>query len=296
MRFRFSFRIALLLLFLFPGLCVAQSTNRVTILYDAFGKSSDLRMDWGYSALIERDGKRILFDTGNNPEIFAENVKRLGVDLKKLDFVVVSHRHTDHATGLDYVLKLNPSVTVYAPRELAGGFGDTVPKTFYRTNESLPSDRRYFGGHPPEKIAFGSFWKGAKFVLVDKPTEVAPGIYLIPTVSQLPPFVGLPEISLGIRTNKGLILFTGCSHAGIEKILEASASVDNHLHLLFGGLHLIQTPDPEIERISTALHERWKLDGIAPGHCTGEPAFAILQRNFGDQYHYAGLGSVVSIP
>ena len=88
---------------------------------------------------------------------------------------------------------------------------------------------------------------------MDKPTEVAPGIYLIPTVSQLPPSVGLPEISLGIRTNKGLILFTGCSHAGIEKILEASASVDNHLHLLFGGLHLIQTPDPEIERISNRL-------------------------------------------
>lgn len=278
-----------------PSVLGADPSDRVTILYDAFGKSSELKMDWGYSALIERDGKRILFDTGNNPEIFAENVKKLGVDLKKLDFVVMSHRHADHATGLDYVLSVNPRVTVYVPRELAGGFGDSVPKSFYRTNDSLPSGMRYFGGRPPEKIAFGTFWKDAKFVLVDKTTEVAPGVYLIPTISQVPPFVGLPEISLGIRTQKGLLLFAGCSHAGIEKILEASMSVDNHIHLLFGGLHLIQTPDPEIERVSTALHDKWKLDRIAPGHCTGEPAFAALQKLFDRDYLYAGVGTVIEL-
>ena len=290
--------IAFAVLTLFLSLCLqsAEPTNRVTILYDAFGKSPNLRMDWGYSALIEREGKRILFDTGNNPEIFAENVKKLGVDLKNLDFVVLSHRHTDHATGLDYLLSVNPRVTVYAPRELAVGFGDSVPKTFYRTNDSLPSEMRYFGGRPPERITFGTFWKGAKFVLVDKTTEVAPGVYLIPTISQVPPFIGIAEISLGIRTEKGFVLFTGCSHAGIEKIVEAAASVENHLHLLFGGLHLIQTPDPEIERISTALHDKWKFDRIAPGHCTGEPAFAILQKQFGDRYAYAGVGSVINIP
>ncbi len=296
MRLKVVLAFALLTVFLSLCLHSAEPANRVTILYDAFGKSPSLRMDWGYSALIEREGKRILFDTGNNPEIFAENVKKLGVDVKNLDFVVVSHRHADHATGLDYVLSVNPRVTVYAPQELATGFGDSVSKSFYRTNDSLPSGMRYFGGRPPEKIAFGTFWKGAKFVLVDKTTEVAPGVYLIFTISQVPPFVGLPEISLGIRTQKGLVLFTGCSHSGIEKIVEAAASVDNHVHLLFGGLHLIQTPDPEIERISAALHDKWKFNRIAPGHCTGEPAFAILQKQFGDQYEYAGLGSVISIP
>ena len=66
---------------------LAVSGNRVTILYDAFGKSPAMKKDWGYSALIEHGGKRILFDTGNNPEIFAQNVKAAGVDLTKLDFV-----------------------------------------------------------------------------------------------------------------------------------------------------------------------------------------------------------------
>ena len=52
--------------------------------------------DWGFSALVEVAGKRILFDTGNDADVFAANVKAKGVDLKTLDFVVLSHRHSDH--------------------------------------------------------------------------------------------------------------------------------------------------------------------------------------------------------
>jgi 7,8-dihydropterin-6-yl-methyl-4-(beta-D-ribofuranosyl)aminobenzene 5'-phosphate synthase len=58
----------------------------------------------------------------------------------------------------------------------------------------------------------------------------------------------------------------------------------------------VKASDPDIQRIATALHDQWKLDYIAPGHCTGEPTFAALQKMFGDHYIYAGLGSVVNIP
>ena len=84
--------------------------HRVTILYDAFGPRRDLTRDWGFAALVEYGGKRILFDTGNNADIFAHNVKALGIDLKRLDFVVVSHRHGDHTAGLNYLLRVNPKV------------------------------------------------------------------------------------------------------------------------------------------------------------------------------------------
>ena len=70
--------------------------NRITILYDAFGMPSGLTKDWGFSALIEYCGKTILFDTGNNAEVFMHNVGALKVDLSNLDFVVLSHRHGDH--------------------------------------------------------------------------------------------------------------------------------------------------------------------------------------------------------
>src|SRR5215472_7645111 len=74
-----SFSRITVVLFLSCGLSVAQSPNRVTILYDAFGKSPNLTKDWGFSALVEYGGKRILFDTGNNAGIFASNVKSLKV-------------------------------------------------------------------------------------------------------------------------------------------------------------------------------------------------------------------------
>ena len=274
----------------------AQSANRITILYDAFGKSSNLKKDWGFSAFVEYDSKRILFDTGNNADTFAQNVKALGIDLKKLDFAVISHRHGDHTSGLNYLLSVNPSVRIYAPKEAFGVFGAALPGTFYRKDESLPGYMRYYDGQPPAKMTFGTPWPSANFVWVDNLTEVAPAIYLISTVSQTPGTLELRELSLAIKSPRGVVLGVGCSHPGIEKILEASTAVDKHVHLVFGGLHLVTTPDPEITRLATALHDQWKVDRMAAGHCTGEPAFAAFRKAFGDHYLYAGLGSVIEIP
>jgi 7,8-dihydropterin-6-yl-methyl-4-(beta-D-ribofuranosyl)aminobenzene 5'-phosphate synthase len=281
---------------LLARVAAAQGQNRVTILYDAFGKPSSLQKDWGFAALIEYDGKRILFDTGNNADTFAHNVKALKIDLKRLDFVVISHRHGDHTSGLNYLLTVNPGVKIYVPKETYGVFGSSLPGTFYRRAESLSPDMRYFGGAPPETVRHGTPWTHANFIYVDSLTEVAPNIYLIATVSQTPGTLELRELSLAIKTSKGLILTTGCSHPGIEKIVEASMAVDNHVHLIFGGLHLVTTPQPEVDRIVVALHEKWKVDRIAPGHCTGEPAFAALQQLFGERYLYAGLGTILELP
>ncbi len=281
-------------IFLGAALCMPQPANRITILNDVFGKSPTLKKDWGFSALVEYGGKRILFDTGNNADIFAQNVKALGVDLKKLDLVVISHRHVDHTSGLNYLLNVNPQVKIYVPGDDV--FGGVVPVNFYRRLESLPPEMQYFGGLPKETLLRGTPWPQANFVKVDRLTEIAPGIYLIPTVSQVPGTLELPEISLSIRTPKGQVLVDGCSHAGVEKIVDAATAVDPHIHLIFGGLHLLKTPDSEIERIATALHDKWKVERIAPGHCRGEPAFAIFQKVFGAQYLYADLGTVIELP
>src|SRR5262249_24806410 len=111
----------------------ARAHGRATILYDAFGNSERLKRDWGFSALIEYSGKKILFDTGNNSKIFAANSKAMDVDLKDLDFVVISHRHGDHTSGLSHLLKVNPKVKIYAPAETFGVFGSTLPKGFYKS-------------------------------------------------------------------------------------------------------------------------------------------------------------------
>jgi len=270
--------------------------DRITILYDAFGKPSGMKKDWGYSALVEYGGKHILFDTGNNAEIFAQNVKVSGVDLKKLDFAVISHRHGDHTGGMNYLLTVNPQVKIFAPKEGFGVFGASLPGTFYRQDASLPDYMRYYNGKPPQMMTFGTPWPSANFVLIDGVTEAAPGISVIATGSQTPGTLELRELSLAIETPKGLILVVGCSHPGIERIVEASTVLDKHVYAIVGGLHLVTTPDSEIARIVTALHDKWKVDCVALGHCTGEPAFAAFQRAFGVHYNYAGLGSVIELP
>ncbi|MCI0400855.1 MAG: MBL fold metallo-hydrolase [Gammaproteobacteria bacterium] len=269
--------------------------NRITILYDAFGKTSIMQKDWGYSALIEYDGKRILFDTGNNDEIFAHNIKIAAVDLTTLDFVVISHRHGDHVGGLAHLLKVNPTVKIYAPSENFGVFGSSLPGTFYRRDESLPPEARYYDGAPPAVMHFGTAWPTANFELVEETTEITPGIHLIALMADKPGTLELRELSLAIDTPEGIVLVVGCSHPGIEKIIEAASAINNHIHAIVGGLHLLVTPDPEIKRIATALHDTWRVDSVAPGHCTGEPTFAALQKAFGDRYVYAGLGTVIAL-
>jgi 7,8-dihydropterin-6-yl-methyl-4-(beta-D-ribofuranosyl)aminobenzene 5'-phosphate synthase len=275
--------------------CVAavlgRGQDKVTILYDAFGESKELTKDWGFSALVEHNGKRILFDTGNDATIFEHNVKALSVDLTKLDFVVISHRHADHTTGLRYVLKVNPNVTVYVPSDGGNGFGGPpFPTTFLRPDDSLPAKMRYFGGTNPEHFAWGKLYDTGNFVLVDRLTEVSPGIFLVRTVSQKKGTLELPELTLAIKRPNGLLLVDGCSHAGIEAILEAASALDPRTEVVFGGLHLVTTPVEEIDVLVENLKTKWKVQRIAAGHCTGEPAFARLKKAYRENYFYAGLG------
>jgi len=290
------FALAVIVLLL-AGMAAAETPTRITILYDSFGKNPALTMDWGFAALVEYAGKRILFDTGGNPDILARNAATKNVDLTRLDFVVMSHRHGDHMGGLTYVLKVNPNVKIYAPKERSGVYGDDQPSsTWYRKDASLPAEQRYYRGAPPEILHMGAAWPGAHFQLIDKNIEIAPGMYLIALVSDKPGTLELKELSLAIKSPQGLILIVGCSHPGVERIVHEATSIDSHLYILFGGLHQVQATDAEVDRIAAVLHDQYKLERVAPGHCTGEPEFAALKRAFGDHYVYAGVGSVVDLP
>jgi 7,8-dihydropterin-6-yl-methyl-4-(beta-D-ribofuranosyl)aminobenzene 5'-phosphate synthase len=273
----------------------AAETARITVLYDAFGKDAAMTKDWGYAALVEINGKRILFDTGDDPMILAKNVQAKVVDLTKLDFVVLSHRHSDHVGGVSYLLSVNPKVKIYAPKEGFGIFGSDLPSKFYRKDESLPAEMRYYDGAPPEIMKFGTTFPGANIQLIDKTTEVAPGITLIALVSDAPGTKELKELSLAINTPDGIVLLVACSHPGIETIVAEAAKINPHIHFIAGGFHLVVAQDAAIEKVAAALHDTYKVDYIAPGHCTGEPTFAAMQRVFGDRYLYAGLGTTLGV-
>lgn len=274
-----------------PVAISGEPNGKITILYDAFGTDPTMTKDWGFSALVEIAGKRILFDTGDNAAIFETNVKAKGVDLTTLDFVVLSHRHSDHMAGLSHVLSVNPTVKIYAPKEGFGIFGSSLPSAFYRKDEALPEEMRYYGGKPPQVMQFGAAWPNAQFQLIDQTTEIAPGITLIAMISDLPGTRELKELSLAVNTPDGLLLIVGCSHPGIERIVEAAAAINPKIHLIAGGFHLVVATDDAIEKIVSALKDKFKVENIAPGHCTGEPSFAALKKAFGTRYIYAGLGT-----
>jgi len=154
---------------------------------------------------------------------------------------------------------------------------------------------RYYDGKPPALMTFGAAWPGANFELIDQTTEIAPGITLIALISDLPGTKELKELSLAVNTADGIVLVVGCSHPGIERIVEAAAAINPRIRLIAGGFHLVTAPDEVVTRVTTALKDRFKVESIAPGHCTGEPMFAALKKAFGDKYIYAGAGTSIPI-
>jgi 7,8-dihydropterin-6-yl-methyl-4-(beta-D-ribofuranosyl)aminobenzene 5'-phosphate synthase len=273
----------------------AQEAKRITVVYDAFGAPSELKKDWGFSALVEYGGKRILFDTGNNAGIFEFNIKKLGIDLTRLDAVVLSHRHGDHTSGLSYLLEVNPKVKIYVPMEGAF-FSSSLPAAFLKPYPGLPANMHYFEGKPPARVVSGTPWKNANFEIVTKPIEVFPGFYLLATQSQKPGTMEMNEVSLAFRTPKGLAVIVGCSHPGVEKILTEAAKIDSRLYTVTGGFHLVLAPEDEVQRVANVLSDTLKIERVAPGHCTSELGFAVFLDRFKERFDQAGLGTVITLP
>ena len=274
---------------------LAEDNKRITILYDAFGASSALVKDWGFAALIEYGGRRILFDTGNDAGIFEHNVERMGLDLGNLDAVVISHRHGDHTSGLTYLLSVNPKAPIYTPREGAF-FSGRLPPEFLKHESGLPPELQYYDGGQPKRWTSGTPWEGANFVTVTARTEIFPGFFIVTTRSERPGTLEMNELSLAVRTPEGLAVVVGCSHPGVEKILQEAARIHPRLYTVTGGFHLVVTPRAEVERTASALHDSLKVQRVAPGHCTSELGFAVFRDRFGERFDPAGLGAVIRLP
>jgi 7,8-dihydropterin-6-yl-methyl-4-(beta-D-ribofuranosyl)aminobenzene 5'-phosphate synthase len=281
---------------LFALSAIARAENRVTILHDAFGRRSDLQLDWGYSALVEYNGKRILFDTGDNIAVLRANVERMHINLANLDAVIISHSHGDHTSGLRYVLGLNPNVMVYVPddpafrsRELPQAFLATTPEP------KLNRDHRYYDGEPAAHIQGWQAYSDTKMTVVKEAMTVMPGVRLVTVVSDKPAFRGLVEVSMILDTPKGPVVIVGCSHPGIENIMAVamSGAPTQDVYMLFGGLHLVQDTDDQINGTLDVLEKKHRVARMAVGHCTGERAFYLVHQRWGKNDEYAGLGETI---
>lgn len=296
----------------------------ITNLYDAFGKDTSLKKDFGFSCVTKFNGKTILFDAGGNADFFKHNVQRLGIDLKQVDVAIVSHGHFDHLNGLDYLLEVNPQVKIYMPYDIFWGapvpFDATGNDTLVK--DSLPVYMRYFDGGKTKFVIpqSGRFWE-ANVEYVKASKEIFPGARLVATNS---PFLGyfsgypnksfvegqfdnqnngcehikftnLPELSLSMKTDKGEVVIVGCSHSGVERIVkQAKDETQNKIELVYGGFHMIPFKRDEVLKFCSYMKNDLGVHCVAPTHCSGHLAFSIFQKEFGSNYIYAGLGETIS--
>ncbi len=278
-------------------------------LYEAFGHEKEgVTFDWGFSALIRYNGKTILFDAGNSGDTLAGNAGALGVDLREVDLAVLSHRDNDHASGFDYLLKIDPEVDLYLPDDdiLGAPFEWALPKS----PSGVPPEQAYFRGQEGATVYDpGDRFLHANTEFIDSTKEIAPGIFLIPTHSKLtgefskyPPndkvtrYWGLPELSLALLTDEGVVVVVGCSHSGVENIVaKVKDELKRDVALVIGGFHLLPYDAEKITQVAKTLKGTLGVKRVAPAHCTGNLAFKIFREFYGDDYLFAGLGSNVSL-
>ncbi len=279
---------------LFPNPALAQANAQVhnlkiTVLSTMLADNGTVG-EWGYSALVEVDGHKILFDTGASPDAVARNAKALKIDLSDVEDVVMTHNHADHTGGL---LTLRKSLMARNPKALSRvhvGAGVFEPR--------LNSSGKDSNGLLPIKSAYEA--TGGRFIVHEKPEQLFPGIWFTgpvprpnqetnwsPGLSRRTP-AGLvddtvPEdSSLVFTTSQGMVILTGCGHAGIVNITQYAAKFTSSSQVLalMGGLHLFAKSDDVISWTASKLapfHPRYLL----LGHCTGIEATYELRRLLG---------------
>jgi 7,8-dihydropterin-6-yl-methyl-4-(beta-D-ribofuranosyl)aminobenzene 5'-phosphate synthase len=277
---------------------VELQSLKVTILSTMLVGTEDGIGEWGFAALVEADGKKILFDTGARPRTVLENAKELKVDLDDVQDVVLSHFHYDHTTGL---ITLRREFAKSNPRAFSRvhvGKGIFLPRRGAMDNPMIATKKEYQA-------------TGGEFLEHDKPEEILPGVWLTGPVPRVYPEKNYPsgvqvaqgdrwveddvpdDQSLVFNTPKGLVLLTGCGHAGIINTLQYArgflhpAPVDAAI----GGFHLFRANDEQLDWTADKLKE-FQTAQILGAHCTGIESVYHLRRRMGLDRHRCGVGTV----
>jgi len=257
--------------------------------------------EWGFSALVEAGGHKILFDTGAHPRTVLENAKELKIDLSDVQDVVLSHFHDDHTTGL---------MTVR--REFAKENSAAFSRVHIAPGIFL--ERR--GNDHNSMIAMKAEYEatGGKFIEHAKPDEIFPGVWLTGPIPRAYPEKNYPggievrkdgawvednlpeDMSLVFNTDHGLVLLAGCGHAGLINTLQyarqflSPAPVDAAI----GGFHLFSAKNETLDWTADKLKE-YKTAQILGAHCTGIESVYYLRQKLGLSRHTCIVGTVGAI-
>jgi 7,8-dihydropterin-6-yl-methyl-4-(beta-D-ribofuranosyl)aminobenzene 5'-phosphate synthase len=271
------------------------SALTITILVDNRAEQG-LLSEHGFSAWVEGAGRRLLFDTGQGPALEG-NTDKLGIDLRTADTLVLSHGHYDHTGGVPLVIGRAPGVEIYAHPAATG------PRYVVRDGAATPIAMPGAARSALETAHAGMHW-------VAQPLEVAAGVGITGPIPRLtdyedtggPFFVDadgsrrdpiLDDLALWVRTDRGLVVIVGCSHAGLVNTLHYAQRLSDEprLHAVLGGFHLIEASEARLARTMAELRELGP-DLIVPCHCTGDEAVGRLRRSFGERVVSGSAGAV----
>ncbi|MCZ6641655.1 MAG: MBL fold metallo-hydrolase [Gammaproteobacteria bacterium] len=265
---------------------VAQEVT-VTILSSNLANGATIG-EWGFSALVEVDGRCVLFDAGWHVDTVLRNIEVLNIDLSCVTDVVLSHFHDDHTTGLipivehtraanpDAMQRVHVAEGIFLPRRRPAGAGYVESNNMRARRDAL------------EAI-------GVVFIEHSGPTEVLPGVWVTGPVARNHPernystssqmqVAGewvvdyVPESQgLTVVTANGPIVLLGCGHSGTVNMLDqVQSSIQNKsIHALMGGMHLFAADDQTLGWTADRLRVIG-VDHLMAGHCTGiEPMFRL---------------------
>jgi len=256
----------------------------------------------GFAAWLEIGDVVVLVDTGPDPDLLASNARVLGLDLSRVEAVVLSHGHDDHSGGLPAVVDARrgrPLAVVMHPAA-------TRPRYSRRTGTA-----RFIG--MPEASQAAMKAAGVTVVPSAQPTCVLPGVWVTGAIPRRHVDASEAHLVLDVEgrqtdpldddqavvvdTMHGLAVICGCAHAGIVNTLDLISEVRPNVSfaLVVGGLHLGSADPAAISRIGECLLKR-RVGRCILGHCTGERAKLILTEQLGDKLTTLTCGSRLEIP
>ena len=255
----------------------------------------------GICIYFEADGLKWLFDVGASPN-FGINARKMGIDVKEVDYLILSHAHRDHTGGLEYFLRKNKKARVIMAPLSSGELFVSYRKEIHHDitiNQKVIAD-------------FAD-----RFIFADSDLSLSPNVTIIrniPKIDPLPKANSLlfqtngeveraddfrHEVALAVKTTAGIVLFSGCSHHGILNILRAASLTFKQEKIIatIGGTHLLDNDwyslfetTEEVTEMANVISLNYPDMQLITGHCTGHQAqqlfSSILDNRF--ELFYSG--------